>query len=162
MSAACLEVCGRRARGFTLVELICCLVIIGILAATVGPIIFDNSPFQASGYAQEVADAVHQTQAAAVASNCAAEITINAAGYSAMQRAAAGNTCALVGGWVTAVRRGDGTALAGTPPNAINTAPAMQIVFNASGQVTSGAPAALQISTHTLSIDPVSGLVTVQ
>jgi prepilin-type N-terminal cleavage/methylation domain-containing protein len=162
MTAACRELCGGRARGFTLVELICCLVIIGILAATVGPIIFDNSPFQASGYAQEVADAVHETQAIAVASNCAAEITINAAGYSALQRAVAGNTCAVAGGWVTAIKRGDGTALSGAPPNGITALPGMQIVFNASGQVTNGTPAALQIGTHTVSIDPVSGLVSVQ
>lgn len=162
MTAAFLQVCGRRARGFSLIELICCLVIIGILAAAAGPRMFDNSAFQAHGYAQEVADAVHEAQAVAVASNCAAEITINAANYSAMQRAVVGNTCAAAGGWVTPIKRSDGTALSGTAPNGISAAPAMQIVFNASGQVTNGRPAALQISPFTLTIDPTSGLVSVQ
>jgi MSHA pilin protein MshC len=153
---------GRQARGFSLIELICCLVIIGILAAVAAPRMFDNSGFQAHGYAQEVADAVHEAQAVAVASNCATEITINAAGYSAMQRAVAGNTCAAAGGWVTPLKRGDGTPLSGVPPNGISAAPAMQIVFNAAGQVTSGTPAALHISPFTLTIDPISGLVAVQ
>jgi MSHA pilin protein MshC len=162
MSSVRLGNYGRRARGFSLIELICCLVIIGILAAAAGPRMFDNSAFQAHGYAQEVADAVHETQAVAVASNCAAEITINAATYSAKQRAVIGNTCVAAGGWVTAIERGDGTALSGTAPNGISAAPAMQIVFNATGQVTNGTPAALQISTFTLTIDPISGLVSVQ
>ncbi len=153
---------GRRAGGFSLIELICCLVIIGILAAAAGPRMFDNSAFQAHGYAQEVADAVHEAQAVAVASNCAAEITINAANYGANQRAKAGNTCAAAGGWVTPIKRGDGTALSGTAPKGITAAPAMQIVFNGSGQVTNGTPAALTVSTFTLTVDPVSGLVSVQ
>ncbi len=162
MSAARLKMHGCRARGFTLIELICCLVIIGILAAATGPRMFDNSGFQAHGYAQEVADAVHEAQAVAVASNCAAEITINAAGYSAMQRAAVSNSCAVAGGWVTAIERGDGTPLSGSPPNGISAAPAMQIVFNGAGQVTNGTPAALLIAPFTVTIDPLSGLVSVQ
>ena len=66
MTADASASCARRARGFTLIELICCLVIIGILAAADGPRIFDNSSFNAHGYAQEVADAVHEAQAVAV------------------------------------------------------------------------------------------------
>jgi MSHA pilin protein MshC len=162
MTAPRPEFHGRWAGGFSLIELICCLVIVGILAAAAGPRMFDNSAFQAHGYAQEVADAVHEAQAVAVASNCAAEITINAANYSAKQRAVAGNTCAAAGGWATPIERGDGTPLSGTAPNGITAAPTMQIVFNASGQVTNGTPAALQISSFTLTIDPVSGLVSVQ
>lgn len=163
MTAVCLGPCGRRARGFTLIELICCLVIIGILAAATGPRLLDNSGFNAHGYAQEVADAVHEAQAVAVASNCAAEITINAAGYSAMQRAAAGNTCAAAGGWVMPIKRSDGTALSGSPPNGISVTPVpTQIVFGTTGQVTSGTPAALLISPFTVTVDPISGLVSVQ
>jgi MSHA pilin protein MshC len=163
MTGVCLGHCGRWSRGFTLIELICCLVIIGILAAVTGPRLFDNSSFNAHGYAQEVADALHETQAVAVASNCAAEITINAAGYSAMQRAAVGNSCNLAGGWVTPIKRSDGTALSGSPPNGITAAPIpMQIVFNAAGQVTNGNPAPLQITPFTVTINPFSGLVQVQ
>ena len=93
----------------------------------------------------------------------AAGIVINAAGYSAMQRAAAGNTCAAAGGWVTPIKRSDGTALSGSPPNGINVTPVpTQIVFGTTGQVTSGPPAALLISPFTVTIDPISGLVSVQ
>jgi len=162
MTALCRAHPRHRVRGFTLIELICCLVILGILAATIGPRIFDNSGFNAHGYAQEVADAVHETQAVAVASNCAAEITINAAGYSAMQQPAAGNTC-TAGGWVTPVLRSDGTPLSGIAPTGITAVPApTQIVFNAAGQVTNGVPAPVQIAPFTVTVNPVSGLVVVQ
>ena len=79
-----------------------------------------------------------------------------------MQRAAIANSCAAAGGWVTPIKRSGGHALSGTPPNGISAAPALQIVFNAAGQVTNGTPAAILITPLTVTVDPISGLVSVQ
>jgi MSHA pilin protein MshC len=69
----------KRVAGFTLVELVMAMVIIGILAAVAAPRFFDNSVFQSRGfsdqvkatlrYAQKAAIAQHRFVCAAVASN---------------------------------------------------------------------------------------------
>jgi MSHA pilin protein MshC len=152
----------RCARGYSLIELVTSLIIVSILGAVISPKMFSNQPFQARGYAVEIAAAVRYTQAVAVSSGCDASITINAAGYQALQRAAVGNTCAAAGGWVTPVLRFDGDPLSGSAPGAVGTAPAHQFVFDATGRVINGTPPALAIGPFTLTVDAGSGLVNVQ
>jgi prepilin-type N-terminal cleavage/methylation domain-containing protein len=152
----------RCTRGYSLIELVTCLIIVAILGAVIAPKMFSYQPFQERGYADEVAAALHYTQVVAVSSGCDASITINAAGYQALQRAALGNTCAAGGGWVTPILRVDGGTLSGSPPSGVGTAPAHQFVFDATGRVINGAPPALGIGSFTLTVDAGSGLVNVQ
>jgi len=152
----------RCARGYSLIELVTCLIIVAILGAVIAPKMFDSQPFQARGYADEVAAALHYTQVVAVSSGCDASITINAAGYQALQRAAVGNNCAAVGGWVTPVVRVDGGTLSGSAPAGVGSAPAHQYVFDSTGRVINGTPPALSIGSFTLTVDAGSGLVKVQ
>lgn len=53
--------------GFTLVELVMTIVIIGILAAVVAPRFFDNNIFQSRGFADQVQTTLRYAQKAAVA-----------------------------------------------------------------------------------------------
>jgi prepilin-type N-terminal cleavage/methylation domain-containing protein len=152
----------RCARGYSLIELVTCLIIVAILGAVIAPKMFNYQPFQARGYADEVAAALHYTQVVAVSSGCDASITINAAGYQALQRAAVGNNCAAAGGWVTPVVRVDGGTLSGSAPGGVASAPAHQFVFDATGRVINGAPPALSIGSFTLTVDAGSGLAKVQ
>lgn len=150
-------------RGFTLVELIACIVIIGILAAVAGPKFFDNTPFSQRGYVDEVASAIRYANSVAVGSGCDVSITLTATSYQALQRAKSGNTCATAGGWTTAVKWSDGqSTVSGTAPSSVTLSPATQIVFNARGNVIGGASPVLTIGAHTVSVDAISGLVTVQ
>lgn len=57
----------RKARGFTLVELIMVMVITGILAAFVAPRFFDNSVFQSRGFADQVQATLRFAQKTAIA-----------------------------------------------------------------------------------------------
>jgi len=149
-------------RGFTLIELLACLLILAVLAAIGGSEFLDTQPFDQRGYADEVAAALRYAQGVAVASQCNVSFTINAAGYSAKQRAPAGNTCAAAGAYTQPVARSDGTSLAGTPPADANITTGGTIVFGSSGQVTSGTPPTLTIGSIKVTVDPNSGFVTVQ
>jgi len=68
-------------RGFTIVELIMVIVIIGILAAVVGPRFFSKSNFDERVYYEEVLSAVRYAQKLAVASGCYIQFSIDSGGY---------------------------------------------------------------------------------
>jgi MSHA pilin protein MshC len=133
-----------------------------MLAALGGPRIFDTQPFDERGYADELAAALRYAQGVAVATGCNVSVTINAAGYSALQQQAAGNTCAPAGAYTVSVVRSDGTQLAGSPPSDANVAAAGTFIFGPKGQVTNPPTATLVVGSRTLTVDAGSGFVTVQ
>jgi MSHA pilin protein MshC len=149
-------------RGFTLVELVTCIVIIAVLAALAGPRFVGTQPFDQRGYADELAAGLRYANGVAVASGCNVSFKVTAAGYSAAQRAVAGNTCAAAGAYSTPVVRSDGTPLSGTPPTDANVTAGGTIIFGASGQVTNPPAPAFTIGPFTVTADAVSGFVTVQ
>ncbi|EWC42765.1 pilus assembly FimT family protein [Stutzerimonas stutzeri] len=67
-------------RGFTIVELIMVIVIIGILAAVVGPRFFSKSNFDERFYFEEVLSSVRYAQKLAVASGCYIQVQVSATG----------------------------------------------------------------------------------
>ena len=150
-------------RGFSLIELITCIVVIAVLAALAGPRFVGTQPFDERGYADELAAALRYAEGVAVAGGCNVQVTINLAGYTAMQRApAAGNTCALAGAYSTPVVRADGSALSGTPPSNANVTAAGTIVFGPTGAVANPPPPSLVVGSFTLTVDQASGFITVQ
>ncbi len=146
-------------RGFTLVELVTSIVIIGILAAAIGPKFFDNQSFSERGYADEVASALRYAQAVAVASGCGAAVTITANSYQAMQPANAPPACS--GGFTRTITRVDGGTLSGTAPSGVTFTPATQIIFDGQGR-TANVLTVLSDGAFTLNINPLSGFVVVQ
>jgi MSHA pilin protein MshC len=150
-------------RGFTLIELVACLLILAVLAALGGPLLFETQPFDERGYADELTAALRYAQNVAVASQCNVSVTVTVTGYSALQQPPGpGNTCAPAGAYTQGVLRSDGTLLAGTPPSDATVSSGATVIFGSSGQVINGTPPALGIGPYTLSIDPNSGFVSVQ
>ena len=148
--------------GYTVIELVVVIVILGVLAAIVGPRFFDTRVFSERGYADEVASAMRYSQKIAVASGCNVRLAITTTGYSAMQQAASGNRCnAGSSSWTTTVIRPDGEPLSGTPPTDANVSGAATLVFDGKGAVISGATN-LTVGPYTLTLDAVSGFVVVQ
>jgi MSHA pilin protein MshC len=150
-----------RERGFTLIELVTCIIIIGLLAAIAIPRFFDTQPFAEHGYASEIAAALRSARNVAVATSCDVRVTIDAAGaYQALQRSAAGNDC-LGAGWTIPVRLPNGSLLAGTPPSGITAAPATIIVIDRNGQVVGPSPV-LTVGAFTVRLAGATGFVSVQ
>ncbi len=150
------------ARGYTLIELVVVIVILGVIAAIAGPRFFGTKVFSERGYADEVASAMRYSQKISVASGCNVRFAITIAGYNAMQQVASGNRCnPASASWTTVVKRPDGDALAGTPPNDANVAGPATMIFDSKGAVISGATN-LTIGAYTLTLDAASGFVEVQ
>lgn len=77
-------------RGFTLVELLMVIVIIGILATVVGPRFFDRRVFDERLFYEESLAAVRYGQKLAVASGCPIRAEVDANGYALSYASACG------------------------------------------------------------------------
>lgn len=141
----------HRSSGFTLVELVATLTIAAILAAAAGPRLLSSQPFAARAYADDLAAALREAHAVAMASGCPVRFTIDPTGYAAMQRAPSGTHCSSGGAWSTPVQRGDGRPLSAAPPAAANVAAASTLVFGSDGALPAGA--SIAIGTHVVSVD---------
>lgn len=141
--------------GFTVIELISCIVVMGVLAAVTAPRFANMQVFAERGYADDIASSLRYGRRIAIASDCRVRITINAAGYSTWQQAACG-----AGAWVTPVLRPDGTPLNGNPPDNVNVAPATTIEFLPSGVAATGS-VTITVGARTVSIDGPTGRIDV-
>lgn len=147
----------RKRRGFTLIELIAAITIVAIVAAIGLPRLTTASPYAERGYADGVAASLRQSRGVALASGCAVQFTIDAAGYRAMQRAASGTHCAAAGAFTTPVRRGDGANLDTNQPPDVVLAASRQFVFAPDGSV-AGGPFTINLGPQAVTVDA-SGIV---
>jgi MSHA pilin protein MshC len=149
--------------GYTLIELVVVIVVMGILAGVAGPRFFSQQPFNERSYTDELAAALRATQKAAVISGCAARLIISAASYQAVQQAAAANTCNTSDTtWSTPIVGFDGKALLGTAPAGTSTSPTGTFQFDSEGRLSSSPGTMLAVGARSISIDAATGFVQVQ
>jgi MSHA pilin protein MshC len=141
--------------------LVLVIVITGILAAVAAPRFFQSSVYTQRGYADELAAALRLAQKVAVATDCPTRLTLSASGYAVAQQAATGNTCNTSGAWTTPVIGLNQAAVADSAPSGVVASPTGTFQFSGSGALTSSPATTLSIGTHTITIDPITGLVTV-
>jgi prepilin-type N-terminal cleavage/methylation domain-containing protein len=138
-------------RGFTLIELIAVIVIIAILAAVAFPNVIAANPFVERGYADTVAASLRQARAVAFASRCDVQFTINAAGFSAMQRGALAGRCNPAGAFVTPI-------FSGIMPDDVVLAADRQFVFSEANGDIGPAAVTIELGARVITVDR-SGVV---
>ena len=141
-------------RGFTLVELVMAIVIIGILAAVVGPRFFDRQVFDERLFYEEALAAVRYGQKLAVASGCQIQASLDGGGYR-LRRA---DNC-TTGAFGTEVQGPDGqTPFATTLPSGVSvSASTFPVVFDSLGRPSAGVNAT--IGTFTVRVTAETGMV---
>lgn len=146
----------QRQGGFTVIELLACIVILGVLAAVTAPRFVNMQAFAERGYADDIASSLRYARRIAIASDCRVRMTINADSYSAWQQATCG-----AGAWITPVLRPDGTPLDGTTPDDVNIASDTTVEFRSNGAAATGS-VAIAVGARSVSIDGATGRVSVQ
>ncbi len=150
--------CGRlfRCRGFTLVELVAALIIVGVVTAVAAPRLFDTRVFNERGYADEIAASMRYARRIAVASSCNVRFTVTAAGYGATQPSVHCNTA---GAWGVNVQSPDRRVLANATPTGVAVG-ATVVEFRPDGELLNPV-APLNVGAYSVSVTT-TGAVTVQ
>jgi MSHA pilin protein MshC len=82
----------HRSHGFTLVELVLVIVLVGIISAVAIPRFFDRNTFEERGFFNVALSAVRYAHKLAVASGCHIAVSVNASGITLLRDATCSGT----------------------------------------------------------------------
>ncbi len=147
-------------RGYTLIELVTVITILGILSALAIPRFFDQDVFEERGFYEEVVAALRYGQKIAVGSGCPVQVSIDASGYALAQQTVLANRCDPGDvSYAVPVLLPDGQAAAGTTPAGVTHGPVVTYEFDGLGQTDLGADLTVSIGAWSLIVQAQSGYV---
>jgi MSHA pilin protein MshC len=122
-------------KGFTLVELIVVIVLLGTLSVLVMPRFLDMTLFKQRGFHDQTVSALRYAQKLAVASGCDVQVTLGGGGYALLQRAA----CDTSSAFTLPVHHPAGSgSFTATAPSGVSVS-AASIIFTPLGRAVDGA-----------------------
>ena len=139
-------------RGFTIVELIMVIVILGVISVVAVPRFFDRKVFDERFYFEEALSTVRYGQKLAVASGCPIAFQIDASGYSLSY---SGGDCGVMS---------VGTDYVKSLPAGVAVTKTLAISFNSLGSVNeacSGGRCMASIGSHTFTVHSATGFIEV-
>jgi len=127
-----------RSRGFTLIELVTVILLLGAVSVFALPRLMDRTGLDAAAFEQELKAAFRHARALASASGCEVQVRVTAGEYGVFLRAdAAGQSCGS-GGFTQAARQPvRGGAYQGTVPSGL-TVGALTVTFDGLGRSSGG------------------------
>lgn len=152
----------RKQVGFTMIELVVVLLLVGVLMAVGMPRFFNQLTFLEWGFSDEVGEALRFGQKLAVATGCDTQVAITATSYQMNQRASCNS-----GAFTQTVQLpgGDTTGYTGTAPNGVSLS-AVSLYFDALGRPRNSATSALltaataiSIGSRSVTVEPETGYV---
>ncbi len=159
----CLLERGRPGQaGFTLVELVVVLLLVGVLMAVGMPRFFNQLTFLEWGFSDELGEALRFGQKLAIATGCDTQVSISSTGYQLNQRASCNS-----GAFTTAVRLpgSDSAGYSGTAPSGV-TLSATALYFDTLGRPRNSATNTLlttatpiTIGSRNITVEPQTGYV---
>lgn len=123
------SVASRSASGFSLLELIFVIVLVGLLAAIAGPRLFSASDFSSRGFFDSAINAARYAQKLALASGCNTRIQFTVSGYTLHQ----GTTCTSLNFTRVVNDPVDGAPFVGTAPSGVSVT-AAEVYFDGAGR----------------------------
>jgi MSHA pilin protein MshC len=143
-----------NSHGFTMIELVIVITIIGILMVVAAPKFFATSDYTSRGFYEELMGAARYAQKFAVASGCQVQLNITANSYSLMQRTACDTSSPFLD--VPHPSKAGNFVPDSPSPVAISPAPT-SIVFDALGRAS--ATVTISVGTRSFTIHGQTGFV---
>ena len=147
-------------RGFSLIELIVVIILLGILSVIISARFFDTSQFQSAGFSEDVINAFRYAQKTAIASGCEVQASYDSGSrqYALYFRGGGSDTSCGTGAFSELVRSPqDNSGFTGMGPSDITGSGSLAVVFDAGGSPSSGG--SFVIGSRTINVSPVTGYV---
>jgi len=144
--------------GFTLVELVVLLMVLGLIAAVSAPRFFQLNTFEERGFFDETLSAVRYAHKLAITSGCHVRVQVGASGYTVTSR----DSC--TSGTFADIRNPatGGTSYDASPPSSVTVSGSVDFYYDKIGQprTLAGALApqsSVDIGTRRITVEPTTG-----
>ena len=151
----------QATKGFSLVELIVVIILLGILGVAATSKLFDSSSFEASSFHLEAINAFRYAQKTAIATGCEVEASLLSGGSFAVNFKTGGtDTSCGNGAFSEPVLHPDMSGpYAATAPAGISISNDLIISFNSAGSPSSGGAWTATIGGNPITVEAVTGFV---